>query len=130
MGSVSSGDEKESTKSSNIVDKIINDIGQSSSQLMSIFNKNKPKNAETELVEMKIDDEVKSKDKNGNGNGSGINFFDYARQSLGNNELFLDKFAWWKETRAKNKSHAIDAEEAHDAIAPVQDHSLRKTQSC
>merc|ERR1712129_471008 len=112
----------------NIVDKIINDINVSSSQLLSIFNKNKPKILDTELSqiemngsEMKNDDVDKSE--------SSINFFDFAKQSVSKNELFLDKFAWWKEARAKNKSHAIDAEDAQ-AITDFQDHNLRKTQSC
>jgi len=44
--------------------------------------------------------------------------------------VFLDRFTWWKVTRAKNFNKSIDAETAHDAISP-QHHtnSLRKTQS-
>merc|ERR1712129_578932 len=117
----------------NIVDKIINDINVSSSQLLSIFNKNKSKSLDTELSQIEMNgsemknDDVVMKEKS---NESSINFFDFAKQSVSKNELFLDKFAWWKEARAKNKSHAIDAEDAHDAITDYQDHNLRKTQSC
>ena len=55
---VSSGDEKE--QKTNIVDKIISDINQSSSQFMSIFNMNKSKSP-SEEIEM---DEMKKTNKN------------------------------------------------------------------
>jgi len=45
--------------------------------------------------------------------------------------IFLDRFTWWKVTRAKNHDKAIDAEAAHDAITNDEHDNtvLRKSQS-
>eukprot|EP01084_Bolivina_argentea_P074763 135600_1 len=45
--------------------------------------------------------------------------------------IFLDKFTWWKVTRASNRNKAIDAETATDAISPNNNHNndRRRTQS-
>eukprot|EP01083_Nonionella_stella_P024807 68359_1 len=44
--------------------------------------------------------------------------------------LFLDRFAWWKVTRAKNHNKPIDAETATDAISNYHSNiEMRRTQS-
>merc|ERR1712232_684839 len=69
--SVSSGDEKESK--TNIVDKIINDINQSSSQIMSsIFNMNRAK-SDHHHNEIELDTMEMAVDVNGNEVHSGMN---------------------------------------------------------
>ena len=43
--------------------------------------------------------------------------------------IFLDRFTWWKVTRAKNYDRSIDAEAAHDAISTDDHDPIRKTKS-
>jgi len=53
----------------------------------------------------------------------------FSPKKNGKDGVFLDRFTWWKVTRAKNHDKPIDAETAKDAISDNQHEDIRKTRS-